>query len=475
MHDNRQRYEISKNFLPLPAMSRKIRNIFSLLITFSVVTFLFSCSDIDPDLDNSFIHGSTESQTGNTNRVENPAYRNVFLMYSCGYNDLSSYLKNDIKEVVENFQVQNSRDVLLIFSHNTAKNYDYKTPSSPILTRIYKDKAGMTVKDTLDVPGINGNTVAASPQTLNEILTYVKDKFPASVYGMLLSSHGSGWVPAKYIYNPNYYEGLDSDSNFDTILRKPRKEADDKPLVKSVGIHLISYDKYVYPYPYYEAHEINITDFAQALPMKLDYLLFDACLMGGVETAYQLRGKCDILIASQAEILADGMDYKTLSSYIFDSKWPDYIGLCENYYNYYNRQSGQYQSATISMVDCNKLEPLADVCKEIFSSCRSDIALLEGSKTVQGYFREEDRSTLQWYYDLEDIAINAGASEEQLGRLNAALSDCVLYKNATERLLGSRLIQHHCGLSMYLPFKKRTYLNTFYKTLDWNKETGLVE
>ena len=473
MYDKRQRYEISKKFLPLPDMSLKIRNIFSLLIAFSVTAFLFSCSNIDPDLDDSFMQGATESQNGSNNRVETPAYRNVFLIYSCGFNDLSSYLKNDIKEITENFQIQNSRDALLIFSHNTAKNYDYKTPSSPTLTHIYKDKEGLTVKDTLMV--MNGNDVAADSKTLNKILTFVNENFPASVYGMLFSSHGSGWAPAKYIYNPNYYEGQAPEDDFGTILRKPRQGADDKPLVKSVGMHLISYDKYTYPYPYYEAHEINITDFAQALPMKLDYLIFDACLMGGVETAYQLRGKCDILIASQAEILADGMDYKTMSSYIFDSKWPDYVGFCENYYNYYNEKSGQYQSATISMIDCNKLEPLAEVCKDIFSSCRSNIALLEGSRTVQGYFREEDRSTLQWYYDLEDIAINAEASMEQLSRLSAALNDCVLYKNATEKLLGSRYINHHCGLSMYLPFKKKTYLNTFYKTLDWNKVTGLVE
>ena len=461
-------------------MSAKIRNIFSLLIAITVVASLFSCSRIEPDL--SFRPNSTQNQTGGNSRVEADAYRNVFLMYSCGYNDLSTYLRNDIKEFVENLHINNNRDALLIFSHSTTKYGDYKTPSSPTLTHIYKDKEGKTVQDTLIV--MNEDKVAVNAQTMKEVLTFVKENFPASVYGMLFSSHGSGWVPAKYIYNPEYYEGHGNSDDFEAMLRKPRQTSgqynsqgysSDKPLVKSAGMHLITYDKYMYPYPYYEAHEINITDFAKALPMKLDYLIFDACLMGGVEMAYQLRGKCDYLIASQAEILADGMDYKTMASYIFDSKWPDYVGLCENYYNYYNAKSGQFQSATISIVDCNRLEPLADICKEIFSSCRSNIALLEGSKKVQGYFREEDRSTLQWYYDLEDIAIKAGASEQQLNQLSAALNDCIIYKNATERLLGSRLIEHHSGLSMYLPFKRRTYINTFYKLLDWNKATGLVE
>ena len=37
-------------------------------------------------------------------------------------------------------------------------------------------------------------------------------------------------------------------------------------------------------------------------------------------------------------------------------------------------------------------------------------------------------------------------------------------------------INTHSGLSMYLPFTTgRDYLNNFYKSLEWNKATGLIQ
>ena len=463
-------------------MSSVFKHILLLAVVLTATICIPSCSDIGYGFIPEGNHW--ESQQGEHTRLENLTYRNVFLVYSVGYNDLSTHLQTDIRELIENYDAKNSRDALLVFSHHTARSNDYTSTTSPTLTHIYKDRDENIVKDTLFV--MEEGTVIAKAETLNYVLTYVRDNFPASVYGMLLSSHASGWVPYGYIYNPDYYEGKDTSPDIDWMQARRQRTApkeigtgDDKPLVKSVGMHLVNFDRGRYPYPYYEAHEIEIEDFAEAIPMKLDYLIFDACLMGCVEVAYQLRGKCDMLIASQAEILADGMDYVSMCSYIFDSKWPDYKGLCQRYYEYYlnksNSANAVYRSATISLRDCNRMDPLAEICREIFSSCREGLASLEGSEEVQMYFREADRESLQWYYDLEDIAIHAGASESQLSRLRNALDDCVLYKQATEWLLGTTRINHHSGLSMYLPFRDRAYLNDFYKTLDWNIATGSVE
>jgi len=55
-----------------------------------------------------------------------------------------------------------------------------------------------------------------------------------------------------------------------------------------------------------------------------------------------------------------------------------------------------------------------------------------------------------------------------------ALDNCVLYRAATEKFM-ELAINEHCGLSMYLPYAGYDYLNTFYKTLEWNKATGLVQ
>ena len=199
--------------------------------------------------------------------------------------------------------------------------------------------------------------------------------------------------------------------------------------------------------------------------------------MGGIEVAYEFRDICDMMVASQTEIIAEGMDYVTMVSYLLNSEKPDLEGFCENYYTYYNTHSNTtYRSATISLIDCRKLEPLAESCRAIFSTCRDGIASLEGSSLVQPYYQKSYAYLHKWFHDLESIVTNCGASEEQLGTFRNALEGCVIYKAATESFFNSEIkINTHSGLSMYLPYKNRTYLNDFYKTLEWNKATGLVQ
>ena len=62
------------------------------------------------------------------------------------------------------------------------------------------------------------------------------------------------------------------------------------------------------------AYETDIREIADLLPFKLDYIIFDACFMGGVEVAYQFKDKCRYMCFSQTEILSDGMDYTTMIS-----------------------------------------------------------------------------------------------------------------------------------------------------------------
>ena len=88
---------------------------------------------------------------------------------------------------------------------------------------------------------------------------------------------------------------------------------DGTPDVKSIGVQNISKSELI---------EIDITDLAEAIPMNMDYIIFDACFMGGVEVAYELMEKCDKMVFSQTEILADGMDYKTMCSYLFAAGEP---------------------------------------------------------------------------------------------------------------------------------------------------------
>ena len=50
-----------------------------------------------------------------------------------------------------------------------------------------------------------------------------------------------------------------------------------------------------------------------------------------------------------------------------------------------------------------------------------------------------------------------------------------MYKGATPKFMNEFTINTFSGLSMYLPSHGNRELDKFYKTLKWNKATGLVK
>ena len=441
------------------------------------VISIYSCSPDEFGFTPTPSPGRTEVQP--SVRVPASDYKNVFIVYSMGYNNLSYYLQTNIRDILRNPISDNPRDVVLILSHFPKK--DYYTPTSPTLTKVSQNIDGSIQKDTLLI--LPDNKIASSAEVLNEVLTYIHENFEAERYGMLMSSHGSGWVPVEYFTKASSYENQseiydpeDNDGNIEICrqiqnsdkIQNPEPYRARFPLVKSMGAHYDSYGN---------SKEIEIKDLAAAIPFKLDYLIFDACLMGGIEVAYELRNVSNKIVASQTEILADGMHYPSLCGHLFKKGGPDLESVCKRYYEIYDKQSGIYKSATISLIDCTKLEALSEITQEIISQHRNEFAALQNNRdNIQKYFCSPYTSNQKWYYDFEDIIIKCGLTEEESNTFGSALEDVVIYKAATPRFMNNLTINTHSGLSMYLPFTTgRDYLNSFYKDLEWNKATGLIE
>lgn len=426
---------------------------------------IVSCSDI---YDEGFYVNTSNPEYEHTEGAtvaDIPNKRRVFVLFSFGYNNLSYDLNEDIKDMVKGnlpgygFE----ENVVLVLRHGLAKSSNYSVPSSPVLTHAYT-RGEEIVHDTLKV--YSDTTVAARKSIVNEVLTLAKDHFPAKSYGMLISSHGTGWAPQGYCYSP-------PDKSSSTIFglnspqyEGPAKYHEDRPLLKSIGAH--------YNGSAARSIEINIPDLADAIPMHLDYILFDACFMGGVEVAYELKDKCDKICFSQTEVLAGGMDYKNLLAVLFDENGTDITACAENYFNMYKNQTASYmRSATVSVVDCRKLEPLAEIVTK-HSSAIKMLAKSSARSGVQGYFQPRYSRHHAIFFDLEDIIRKAGASEEELTELSNALNECILCKYATKSFLDEFKINTHCGLSMYLPDSDREILNEYYASLEWGKITKLT-
>ena len=407
-----------------------------------------------------------------TTRVESEQTRNVMLLYSAGFNTLANYLDEDIKELPMGFVPQkgNRADhILLVYSKLTARSSDtglcgqnFSVPTESALFRLYT-QGGKVVQDTIKVWGTDVD--ACNPETLREVLQVVYDRFPAKGYGMVFTSHATGWLPAGYYADPSKFDGKSYDNgiSWSSIKRiAPREEfppIDPFPAVKTLGQDNIPNAPL----------EMELDDFANAIPYRLDYLLFDACLTGCVEVAYQLRGKADIVGFSQTEVLADGFNYKTLAARLLQNT-PDPQAVCQDYFNIYDAKQGQQKSATISLVDTRKMDQLASVCGTLFEKYRDKLQTMSDAN-VQGYFR----FGRHFFYDLKDVLVKAGITSEEQAALDDALSQCVVYKAATEYFISIQ-INTACGLSMYLPSRGSAYLDGFYKArLAWNKDTQLVK
>ena len=374
----------------------------------------------------------------------------VTILYAPGASNISSFIAKNIVSITKGaLPYGSSRKTMLVYAHlDEGESY---------LRRVSSDEYGKTVEDTLLT--IAAGLSASNPAVISEVLGKVAELYPPenNSYTLILSSHGTGWLPTGAV-EPDYGKSISWDY-------APKK---------SFGSEKI--DGVVY--------DISIHDLAEAIPMKLDCLIFDACLMGCVEVAYEFKDKVIKMCCSPAEVPGNGYVYTNLGEDLLsDSATPESFGKA--FFEHYRTalETGvpgedSFYGVTSTTVDCTKMEPLAQLCKTLFQKYRSAIAALDYN-TVQRYYRID--SSVNYYrdfFDLEDILLKAGITSEEHSQLEQALAQCITYKDATSHFMknyGGFEINVYSGLSMYLPCKGNADLDAFYKTLEWNKATKLVE
>ena len=394
--------------------------------------------------------------TKESDRSAYPREEFVLVYYCAGFNDLSSNIQSNLSVLKKaDLPFKGSKHKLLTFTHFATTNNDFNTLTPSHLVQLTKD-FGKIHADTLLT--LEPTRYATDPEVMHEVLEAVRNMNPNAHYGLVVSSHGTGWLPAgKYssgsviqFSNRRHAEGL-------PIYRY--NENPDEPKVKTFGAEVKMQNGQKL------SQEMSIQSMAAAIPMHLDYLLFDACLMGGVEVAYEFKDVADKVAFSPTEVLADGFDYSDISTLLSDT--PSIEGFCKLYFDHYDKMNSY---ATITVVNSSGMEAFAQTCKTLFSKYRSSIYALNTLSGVQPYFR----SGHHWFYDLQDILQKAGMSPADKNLFQQALDSCISYKATTPMFLSIDIVTYS-GLSMYMPGAGDAGLNEFYKTLKWNKATDLVE
>ena len=341
----------------------------------------------------------------------------TLLVYMVANNNLSSNATGNINAMLQGYLP--TEDNLLVYLHSTSGN--------PILLRLYRDERGAAAKDTVyRFPQRN----SADPASLTSAMNVCRTMYPAQEYGLILWSHGTGWLPEHY-YGKTRSFGQDG------------------------------------------GKEMDIIELAKAIPFKLNYVIFDACLMGGIEVAYELKDSVDYVMASPTEILSDGFPYRKMMEHIFKSS-TQLQAVAQEYYNHYNDKSGSSRSATISLIKTSELDNLAQKAKEIFNKYGHNGNLgntLVDTTAIQKYYRDKKH----WFYDLGGLVQQLAGDDADA--FNKALESAVIYKAATPEFISVKIDPaKFSGLSTYIPSPKAdAELLEYYPKLRWNQDTGYIQ
>lgn len=350
---------------------------------------------------------------------EGPAKRTV-LVYVAAANDLYSYAQSNLTDMIAGYGQTDPQENRLIVYYDAGDGV-------PCLLQV--DASG--AHPLQEYPGAN----STDPDQLHKVVSQVLQDFPAKSYGLILWSHATGWIPKGF-----------------PLAVKNQWSLTAFPATRTFGSQ------------YFEGilHEIEIPDLADALPTgAFDFILIDACLMGGVEVAYALREKTDYLIAYPTEVIADGMPYREITAPLFsDAPTQDYCRqIARKFYEHYDAQSGVYRSASVALIETAALEALARSVREVVKD-NPEVASLTLS-SVQHY----DLYSSPFMYDLDDF-IGQLATPAQYQTFRQALDNAVLYQAHTDTFF-SLPLERCCGLSVYIPSEQYADCLPYYQDTPW--------
>lgn len=148
---------------------------------------------------------------------------------------------------------------------------------------------------------------------------------------------------------------------------------------------------------------MNIDEISLAIPDSwFDFILCDACYMGAVEVAYDLREDCRYYVASPAAVMGGGFPYEDMVEHLFSCDKPipeNLIDVCRSYMDYYRSYYDPY--GTVSLIDMHEMEALAHSVRLALVSC---VDSLEISDVQQ--FSQEKGTRLSYqnlFFDLNEL------------------------------------------------------------------------
>lgn len=366
---------------------------------------------------------------------ENPdaVKETTYLLYMVGQNDLKVFLNENIDDLKKGYAKSDVDANLLVYADIS---------STPTLFLIGKDENGDVVQNTVQT---YSDRYSIDPDVMREVINDVFTRYPARRLGVTFSSHADG-----SLYTP------------DTVKKR------------SFG------------YEGEEHYSMNITDMREVLEgcPYLDMVMFDACLMANVETAYELKERAHYFLSAPNSIPAEGFPYDRALPYLLRMDAEGLTEAARTYMDYYRTNSEEWDDfVSISLTDLSRMGDLAACMDSLFRDT-----------AVCARMWELDRNTLQSFetgyelYDYGDWVDSAGRANPYVARVRSILERAVVYKDHgsfssvndyTTQLIIPIKEGAFSGLNTYVPRRPSRSsddegeMMRFFTSLKWYRDAGL--
>ena len=319
-----------------------------------------------------------------------------------GNNGLAEFMDSNLQRILTSYYDMPEGDFRIFIFYDRG-NYTR-------LTELYMND-GMAKQRLVEEYDTSISTV--DKEFVRGVMAKVKQEAPADSYGLILSSHGGGWVPSD-LYDV-YLLGEGS-----------RSEA---PQARPLFYGQDDYDC------------MEIPDLVDALKdTYYKYIIFDACFMGNVEALYDFRNSADYIVASAAEVLGAGFPYESMIPMLFEYDDHSLEAICEEYMEYYKESSG-----TVALVDCAELEPLAEAMRVVMSEMGEvDV------NSVQAYDAFEYHLFFDLLHYVELGTENSIAFEKALNKAVLYSGHTSYIETATGKDVETYTLDRSCGLTCYI-------------------------
>lgn len=287
--------------------------------------------------------------------------------------------------------------------------------------------------------------IATDPVVMEEVLKDMQKIAPSDSYGLILGSHASGWMKGNSVQSKAF--------------------GDD------------------------DGYNIDIPDLADVLKNsfseKLDFVLFDACMMGTAEVGYELRETTSYCIASVMETPVYGFPYDQILPYLY-SENIDYPAVCHEFMSF-NKTNNLW--GTCAVMDCSQMENLASAVKAKLSEWQDALSSVSMQNVQQygvGSYRYFSYDVLDFFRELgrKSGVVKTTDLNEAIASVQSALNQAVIAKDCLSGVdydFDGAVIDgtRFCGIGMYIPEEYNPYVanktawNDYYKqSISWYHAAG---